>query len=264
MTVTNSGSRDELLEPLHDEGWSAAPATDAEPVWSSIERELAADIAAGRLKAGARLPGEHALASRFAVNRHTVRHALAALAAKGLVQVRQGLGTFVTDVAVDYVLGRRTRFAENLSAAGLRGRHRFVSSAVMKASKAIADGLGLRAGTAVLRILAVGEANDRPINLGEHHFAARRFKGLDAAFARTGSISAALMEFGVADFTRRRSTVSARLPGRDVARHIGQDPRRPVLLVEGVNVDSTGQPVEFGRTWFAGDLVQLIVDTERS
>lgn len=260
---SGGSAREEYLEPLHDEGWSVAPATDAEPVWSSIERELASDIASGSLKAGTKLPGEHALASRFSVNRHTVRHALAALASKGLVQVRQGLGTFVSDVAVDYVLGRRTRFAENLSAAGFRGRHRFVSSTAMKATKPVASALGLRPGTLVLRILAVGEANDRPITLGEHHFAARRFKGLEESFARTGSISAALAEHQVTDFFRRRSVVSARLPGRDIARHLGQDPRRPVLLVEGVNVDSTGQPIEFGRTWFAGDLVQVIVDTER-
>ncbi|MDX2218072.1 MAG: phosphonate metabolism transcriptional regulator PhnF [Burkholderiales bacterium] len=254
---------EDALTPFQEDGWTAS-ASEAEPMWSLIERELAADIAAGRLAAGVRLPGEHALAGRFGVNRHTVRQALAALAAKGLVQVRQGLGTFVTDLAVDYVLGRRTRFSENLSAAGLRGRHRFVSSEVIKASKGVAAALDLRPGASVLRVLAVGEANDRPITLGEHHFSARRFKGLDAVFARTGSISAALAEFGVQDFIRRRSAVSARLPGREVAQHLDQDARRPVLLVEGVNVDSAGAPVEFGRTWFAGDLVQLIVDAEQS
>lgn len=284
MTVTNAASQfgqegsaesgahdgvqagrneEDALTPFQEDGWTAS-AGDAEPVWALIERELAADIAAGRLAAGVRLPGEHALAGRFGVNRHTVRQALAALAAKGVVQVRQGLGTFVTDLAVDYVLGRRTRFSENLSAAGLRGRHRFLSAEVVKATKSMAAALSLRPGAAVLRILAVGEANDRPITLGEHHFAARRFKGLDAVFARTGSISAALAEFGVHDFTRRRSAVSARLPGREVAQHLDQDARRPVLLVEGVNVDSAGMPVEFGRTWFAGDLVQLIVDAEHT
>ncbi|MBL8516549.1 MAG: phosphonate metabolism transcriptional regulator PhnF [Betaproteobacteria bacterium] len=272
IAVTNAGSRndngtaraDDAPALLQDDGWAEGQTTDAEPVWSIIERELAADIATGRMQAGARLPGEHALAERFGVNRHTVRHALAALAAKGLVQVRAGLGTFVTDLAVDYVLGRRTRFTENLSAAGLRGRHRFIAAEEVKASRPVAAALLLRLGATVLRIVAVGEANERPITLGEHHFAARRFKGLDAAFARTGSISAALKEFGVADFTRQRSAVSARLPGREVARHLNQDTRRPVLLVEGVNIDSAGAPVEFGRTWFAGDLVQLIVDAERA
>jgi GntR family phosphonate transport system transcriptional regulator len=32
-----------------------------------------------------------------------------------------------------------------------------------------------------------------------------------------------------------------------------------VLHVESVNVDAGGRPIEFGRTQFAGDLVQLVV-----
>jgi GntR family phosphonate transport system transcriptional regulator len=42
-----------------------------------------------------------------------------------------------------------------------------------------------------------------------------------------------------------------------------QSVQRPVLYVEAINVDAGGTPVELGRTWFVGDLVQLIVSPER-
>ncbi len=232
----------------------------ATSVWSGIESELAGDIASGRMPPGTKLDGEHRLAVRFGVNRHTVRQALGQLAAKGFVHVRQGLGTFVTDVAVDYVLGRRTRFTENLSAGGFKGLHRLLDSATVKAGGAIASGLALRPGTLVHQVLSLGEANSRPITVCEHYFPVRRFKDLPARFAALGSISSALATYGVSDFTRQRSAISARLPDRQVADWLQQGPRRPVLFVESINIDSSGTPVEFCRTWFAGDLVQLIVE----
>jgi DNA-binding FadR family transcriptional regulator len=57
---------------------------------------LAARIAAGEWPVGSPLPGEHALATELGVGRSTVREAVRALAARGLVRARQGAGVFVT------------------------------------------------------------------------------------------------------------------------------------------------------------------------
>ena len=58
--------------------------------------EVRAAIEAGELKAGDRLPPERELAVRFGVSRPTVRSAIKSLAAVGIVQARQGDGTFIT------------------------------------------------------------------------------------------------------------------------------------------------------------------------
>lgn len=65
------------------------------PVHAQVYDELQALIERGELQPGARLPSDVALADRFAVNRLTVRQALADLARAGLVVPRQGVGTFV-------------------------------------------------------------------------------------------------------------------------------------------------------------------------
>jgi GntR family phosphonate transport system transcriptional regulator len=83
-------------------------------MWSQIEQILAAEIGSGRFGKDGRLPTEGELAKRFDVNRHTVRRAMIGLASLGLVSVRQGRGTFVRPGAIDYTIGRRTRFSENL------------------------------------------------------------------------------------------------------------------------------------------------------
>ncbi|QBC42426.1 hypothetical protein C1H71_01845 [Iodobacter fluviatilis] len=69
-----------------------------------------------------RLPNETDLATRFAVNRHTIRRALQAIEAQGLVRIEQGRGTFVQEELIDYQLGRRTRFSHSLQKQYLAGQ----------------------------------------------------------------------------------------------------------------------------------------------
>src|SRR5580698_9386328 len=66
-------------------------------VHGQIEDWLAGQITIGALRAGDRLPAEHDLAAWFGVSRMTLRHALAELAARGLVARTTGRhgGTFV-------------------------------------------------------------------------------------------------------------------------------------------------------------------------
>lgn len=61
----------------------------------AIHRELERRILDGELPSGEKLPTEHALAEHFTVSRSVVREAVARLKAEGLVEARQGAGTFV-------------------------------------------------------------------------------------------------------------------------------------------------------------------------
>lgn len=61
-----------------------------------IARALEHDIRSGAVPRGAQLPGETALAERFAVSRNTVRQALSELGRAGLISTRSGKGSFVT------------------------------------------------------------------------------------------------------------------------------------------------------------------------
>ena len=88
------------------------------PIWSAIADTLQADIRDGHYRPGDKLPTEAALAARFGVNRHTVRHALARLAEVGIVHARRGSGVFVTARPTEYRLGKRVRFHQNVLAVG--------------------------------------------------------------------------------------------------------------------------------------------------
>ena len=83
-------------------------------IWRQIEQTLAQEIETGIFEEGQQLPTEAELAARFAVNRHTIRRAVGMLSDRGLVRVEQGRGSFVRENVLEYMIGRRTRFTENV------------------------------------------------------------------------------------------------------------------------------------------------------
>lgn len=228
-------------------------------LWQSIRDTLRNDIAQGAWCAGARLPTEANLAQRFDVNRHTVRRALQALADEGLVQARRGAGVFVRAAPVPYTIGPRTRFRQNLLSAGRTPSRKLLHLAVQGASDTEARALALHAGAPVLIMEAISLADDLPISLARSCFCATRFPDLGAALRDLGSVTAALALMGVHDYTRHSTRVTGLNADPVQARHLQIASGDALLMTESVNIDASTTPIEYGRTFFVGARVELVL-----
>ncbi len=228
-------------------------------IWAAIAATLADEVAQGLYPAGAKLPTEAELAARFGVNRHTVRHALADLAARGLVVSRRGAGVFVAGRPTDYAIGRRVRFNENVSAAGQVPSRDLTRLETRVAAVHEAVALQIASGAAVQVVEGVSLADGQPIAMFRSVFPAERFPGLLDALRAVPSITAALAAAGVADYTRASTRVTAKAAKPVQALRLRLPEGAPILRTEAVNVDGAGVPVEYGVTWFAGDRVTLTV-----
>lgn len=231
-------------------------------LWRSIAETLGSEIAAGHYTPGDRLPTEADLAARFGVNRHTVRHALASLAETGVVHARRGAGVFVTAVPTDYPLGRRVRFHQNVLASGRTPSRQILRQQTRAADAVEAAALQLEPGAAVHLLEGLSLADGTPLAMFRAIFPAARFPHLLLAMARLGSVTAALAEAGVADYTRADTRITALAADALLALHLRLPLAAPLLRSVAVNVDASGQPIEFGTTWFAGDRVTLTVTPE--
>jgi len=229
------------------------------PIWAAIADALRGEIAQGSYASGAKLPSEAQLAHRFGVNRHTVRHALATLAEAGLVQPRRGAGVFVTSVPTDYPLGRRVRFQQNVLASGRTPSRQLLRSETRPASPVEAEALALPSADPVHLIEGISLADGMPMGLFRSVVPAVRFPGFPEAMARLHSITAALAEAGVGDYTRASTRLTAKVADAVQAGHLQVPQGAALLRSVTVNVDAAGQPVEFGTTWFVGDRVTLTV-----
>lgn len=232
------------------------------PLWQSIAQTLRAEIARGHYQQGDRLPTEAEMAARFAVNRHTVRRAIADLAAAGLVHARRGAGVFVAVKTMDYALGRRVRFHQNLVAAGQLPTREVLRLETRRADGREARELALPEGAAVHVFEGISLADGAPVALSRSVFPADRLPGLLATLQATGSITEALAAEGVADYTRASTRITAKIATATQAASLRLPQWAALLRTEAVNVDAKGHPVEFGVTWFAGDRITLTVTPE--
>lgn len=229
-------------------------------VWKSITISLTDDIAQGRYSSGDKLPSEAQLAARFGVNRHTVRRALAAMAEQGLVHARRGSGVFVAAAPTDYPIGKRVRFHQNISRGGQTPAKRILALETRAADKTEAAALQLDAGDLVHVYDGLSLANDQPIALFQSVFPALVLPEMLTSLEEMQSVTAALKACGIADYTRQETRITAKLATATQALHLRISEGAPLLRTTGVNIDPSGRPVEFGRTWFAGDRVTLTID----
>jgi GntR family phosphonate transport system transcriptional regulator len=230
-------------------------------LWRQIAERLRAEIAAGLHAAEARLPAEGDLAQRFGVNRHTLRRAIAALAAEGIVRVDQGRGTFVEARRIPYPIQRRTRFSEAVSANARLPAGQLLAHRVDEADGWLAQRLEVPEGTALIRLDTLSRADGVPVSIATHWVPASRFGDIVAVYERTGSFTLALAAHGVDDYARRSTRVTARPAEPHELEHLDLPAGSVVLVTENVDVDPAGVPVQTGRTRFAAERVELVIWT---
>ena len=231
-------------------------------LFAAIADTLRAEIGEGRYTTGDRLPTEAALSSRFGVNRHTVRHAIARLVEEGLVHTRRGSGAYVTGRPIDYPLGRRVRFRQSLRAAGHLPDKEILSIETLPATEDEARRLDLTQGDliAITRVVILGDGT--PIGLSESRFPEHRLPGIAEALREEDGVTLALASVGVTDYTRASTRLSARAATATQAHHLRIREGAPLLFASAINVDGEGRPVEFGQTWFVGDRLTLTIEAE--
>lgn len=227
------------------------------PIWKDIANALRADIAEGRYQQGDKLPTEAALAERFGVNRHTVRHGLSNLVEEGLVWTRRGAGAFVAETPADYPIGKRVRFHENLAAAGRRPEKRVLHTTERPAAAGEAKALAIAEGDGICAYHGLSLADGQPIALFESLFPLERFPNMTAVLADECGVTEAMKAQGVMDYTRASTRLTACRATATQALQLHISEGDPVLRSTSVNVDLDGTPIEYGRTWFAGDRVTL-------
>ncbi|MGW1671337.1 GntR family transcriptional regulator [Streptomyces sp. NPDC002324] len=137
------------------------------PLYVRIRREIEAEIRAGELPPGARLPTEKDLSTRYGVSRATAQRVLNDLAEAGLAIRRRRHGTFVADVTRQINL---LNFVTPVTAAkGTPGRHDVVSARVVRAADAILRLPAAAADTAVVELVRRKlDVHDKPQSVERH------------------------------------------------------------------------------------------------
>jgi GntR family phosphonate transport system transcriptional regulator len=229
-------------------------------LWRQVADGIERGIADGRFAAGERLPGETEIAEAYRVNRHTVRRALATLAERGLVRAERGSGTYVEAPRLAYPLRSRTRFSEIVGADGREPDGQLINASEEPASRELARLLRLKTGALLIRIEALRLADRTPICVGTIWLSAERFPEAGRIYARVRSMTKLLAHYGIRDFRRASTRVTAAIADAADGARLELALGRPVLVVDSTDVDTEGKPLTTKRTRFAAERVEFVVE----
>jgi GntR family transcriptional regulator len=207
------------------------------------------------LQAGARLPSERDLAAEWGVARMTLRAAVDALVAEGLLERRHGAGTFVVLRPVLRMLGL-TSFSEDMRSRGLVPSSRILEFRTIEADSALAGRLQVAAGSPVFSITRLRLGSGEPMAIENVRMPVASAPGLSAAdlegslyevlasrYKIVASAASVLIEPTLAD-ERSRALLDI-------------DESQACLRLRMVDADRSGRVVMLASCLYRGDKYQL-------
>lgn len=230
------------------------------PLYLQIASALEARIADGSCPPGHRFPPEPSLAASFGVSRLTLRQALTLLERRGLIDriVGRRGGTFVREQHVDVDLTTFAGFSDQLQRQGLVAGARVLRAEAEPAAGPVARSLGLCAGAEVVVVQRLRLANGLPVVLECSSFPAAAFPHL-LEQRLDGSLYELLGEVYGRRPTHAREALDPVVADRRTGKLLGVTVGTPLLLVERVAFDESGEPVEHARDLFLGDRTRVVV-----
>lgn len=232
-------------------------------LWRQIADAIRAGISSGLGDEDGKLPPETELAEQFGVNRHTVRSAISALVSEGILRAEQGRGTFIEKRRrLTYPIARRTRFSTGLAGQTQHQTSELIAHEQCGASAEVAKALALEEGAPVFAARTVGLGDDMVLTRSTSWYDASRFPDFINHFERTQSVTASLKACGVDDYVRQSTLIEAYHATVDDIAIMKLSPGAIVLVTHAINADLDGVPVEYSKTRFSADRVNLQIDLD--
>ena len=229
-------------------------ARSVSPLYVQLMEQIRLDIQRGVYPVGDRIPTEHELETRYGVSRVTVRRALQELTSAGMLERKQGKGTFVTQPKNQTAARGVQGFHE---ACREMGKNPSVSSVrVMEISSTPEDRirLNLAPEARVLEIRRTLLADGEPVVLEKLHFS-MAYVWLENANLR-GSLYQLLQEYGIQP---EKSTydLSLRNASREEAEQLMIPEGTALLAEDQVVYDQRGRALHTSRRLIRGEKIIL-------
>jgi GntR family transcriptional regulator, phosphonate transport system regulatory protein len=123
----------------------------------------------------------------------------------------------------------------------------------------IADRLGIAPGGVVIRLNILRSADRVPVCHAASWVSAERMPDAARIYRTTRSMTGTLAHFGIRDYRRHTTRVTAAIGDAIDAERLRLTPGRPILVIDSVDVDSAGRPALTTEARFAADRVTLTV-----
>lgn len=226
------------------------------PLYHQLMQRIAADIERGTYPTGSRIPPEHELEELYQVSRVTVRRALAELTGEGLLERKQGKGTFVATPRGSVKAKNLHSFHDACRMNGAIPSTDVIHVKEIISNAADAAELNLNPGSRVLETLRVRRADGEAVVLERNHFT-MAYAYLQDQDLR-GSLFGLLREFGVEPKLAVHD-VSLCYASPEEAKLLETDEGAPLVRLHEVIFDQKGRSLNNSTQLIRGDRFVLLI-----
>ncbi len=117
----------------------------------------------------------------------------------------------------------------------------------------------MKPGTRLIRHETISFADGRPLARASGWLPEERFPDFTAIYMESVSVTDALRHFGIQDYSRAVTRISARHATTEEAQALKLAPGSVVLVSDAVDVDMAGIPIHAMLTRFPADRMELVV-----
>lgn len=233
----------------------AARSDDSTPLYLQLARNLRDHIANGGIDPGNALPSERDLSEMTGLSRVTIRKGIDQLIEEGVLQRKQGSGTFVTR-RIETPGSVLSSFSDDARSRGEDPAVIWIMKAYAQPTEEEATMLQIVASSQVARLGRVRLAGGEPLAI-EHAVVPAEF--LPDLKQIGDSLYSALDRNGVRPVSGNQR-IRASLATPTEAGILSTEPDAAVLRIERLTLTAAGRPVEFTRSTYRGDRYVFVSD----
>lgn len=228
------------------------------PLYKQLMNQLEEKIISGEYEAGKQLLPEIEMAKEFHVSVITVRKALKELMAKGLIERKQGKGTFVSRQKIQKNLRQTMGFSEMCIMIGAVPGGEMLENTLVKPEASVLEQAGLPKDSQMVYIRRLRSANREPVAIEESYFPLQYAQLLNQRFDDNSLFAYLESDFHIRiAYTKKRIEICR--AGKKEAELLKIPDREPLLLVSSLAYTEQNQLVYVGKQYINGERFALYI-----
>ncbi len=234
------------------------------PIYLQLVEWMRTQIASGAWPARYKLTAEADLAQELGLARGTVRKAIAALIAEGLLMRTHGRGTFVTPEPVEQPLAERlVTYSEALIAQGIAHKTSVLDHRIVPAPSFVASQLGISEGSDVFYLARIRSVDGVPLLLLHNFVNAASCPGIESIDFTSCRLFQVLEDTYGLRLEWGKRTFQARIADEYTAGFLDINSGDALMHLSQTTFVNGNRPIEYSDVWLRGNRFRLSATVQR-
>lgn len=235
----------------------------SKPLYYQLERCIQNDIINGKYCPGEKVPTEEELGKLYNISRITVRRALQDLCEKGLLEKKQGKGTFVTYNKHALEVTKGYGFKSELGKLGHVVKHVVIEKKYLNADSKTAEKLHIKENDMVVFVKRLLYDGEMPFAIDEITYSSDRFPLIMDLLSNDASFYDILREKNNVVFNRSILELNVVLADYSLSSLLQCTMSEPLFDINKIAYDDKDEPIHISRSFVMSDRVTYIINTNQ-